>query len=113
MFYGAGAGKMPTASAVVADIIDAVNNVYASKQMTWEDGGAEWTTDPVVLGSAWYVRTNATREKIDHVFGEVIHAGEDGGETAFKTAYMNGKKIKELLDRGIPALSLFRVLGDY
>ncbi|MCL2201185.1 MAG: homoserine dehydrogenase, partial [Oscillospiraceae bacterium] len=35
---GAGAGKLPTASAVVADVIDAVKHQYARKWIGWEDG---------------------------------------------------------------------------
>ncbi|MDR2530930.1 MAG: homoserine dehydrogenase, partial [Oscillospiraceae bacterium] len=38
LFYGQGAGKMPTASAVVADVIDAVKHMSARKYIYWEDG---------------------------------------------------------------------------
>ena len=113
MFYGAGAGKMPTASAVAADIIDAVKHLRSRKLLGWDDGGEESVADPALLESAWYVRTNATREKVGHEFGEVIFADGDGPEIAFKTAFMTGRKARELLDRGIPALSLFRVLGEH
>ena len=113
MFYGAGAGKMPTASAVAADVIDAVKHLRLRKLLNWDEGGADTVTDPTQLESAWYIRTSVAREKVEHEFGEVIFAGETGSMTAFKTAFMNGKKVRQLLDRGITALSLFRVLGDY
>ncbi|MBQ2670841.1 MAG: homoserine dehydrogenase, partial [Clostridia bacterium] len=35
MFYGAGAGKLPTASAVVADVVDAVKHIERSKKIMW------------------------------------------------------------------------------
>ena len=35
MFYGRGAGKLPTASAIVADIIDSVKHVARSKKIQW------------------------------------------------------------------------------
>ena len=38
MFYGKGAGKMPTASAVCADIIDCAKHLNAKKYLSWEDG---------------------------------------------------------------------------
>lgn len=38
MFYGKGAGKMPTASAVCADIIDCAKHLNAKKYLYWEDG---------------------------------------------------------------------------
>ena len=37
MYYGRGAGKLPTASAVVADIIDCVKHMKARKYLYWED----------------------------------------------------------------------------
>ena len=38
MFYGPGAGKLPTASAVVADIIDIIANMdFATKPIVWEE----------------------------------------------------------------------------
>ena len=136
-FCGAGAGKMPTASAVVADVIDSVKHQYARKWIDWAEGSADLTADPMQLESAWYVRTSADREKVRREFGEVVFAGgavstgeatsigeagsagdmasADGAGpvTAFKSAVMSGRIIRELLGRGIPALSLFRVLGDY
>ena len=36
MFYGKGAGKLPTASAVVADVVDAVKHSDRSKKIFWE-----------------------------------------------------------------------------
>ncbi|MDR2606561.1 MAG: homoserine dehydrogenase [Oscillospiraceae bacterium] len=50
MFYGAGAGKMPTASAVVADVIDAVKHTHARKWVYWDDGDGEKLADPSELG---------------------------------------------------------------
>ena len=35
MFYGSGAGKLPTASAVVADIIEAAQNLERSLAVGW------------------------------------------------------------------------------
>lgn len=37
MFYGRGAGKLPTASAIVADVIDAAKHNRARKWMDWTD----------------------------------------------------------------------------
>jgi len=113
LFCGAGAGKMPTASAVVADVIDSVKHLYARKWISWADGGDDLAADPMQLESAWYIRTSAPREKVEREFGEVIFAGDTGDVTAFKTAVMSGKIVGDLLGRGLPVLSLFRVLGDY
>ena len=114
MFYGAGAGKLPTASAVTADIIDAIKHRYARKMISWGEGGEDFVTDPINLESAWYVRTNADPEKVEREFGGVTFAPKaENGTIAFRTGSMNGKIINELINRGIPALSMFRILGDY
>jgi len=55
MFYGRGAGAMPTASAVVADVIDAVKHFHAHKYLSWEKS----TGDPVPpndIATPWYLR---------------------------------------------------------
>jgi homoserine dehydrogenase len=117
LFSGAGAGKMPTARAVAADVIDAAKHLHLRKLLSWEEGGEGVAADPVLLESSWYIRTGASRGKVEREFGEVVFAPATEqapeGVTAFKTAVMNGKIIKELLGRGVNALSLFRVLGDY
>ncbi len=42
MFYGRGAGKLPTASAVVADVIDAVKHFKARKYLFWESAVSDY-----------------------------------------------------------------------
>lgn len=37
MFYGKGAGKLPTASAVVSDVISCINNSETPKKICWEN----------------------------------------------------------------------------
>lgn len=73
MFYGRGAGKLPTASAIVADIVDAVRMNGTSISQTWEDSTdnsfiADYKDDTVSM----YVRTSGvTAEKVKEIFGEV------------------------------------------
>ena len=113
VFCGAGAGKLPTASAVVADVIDAVKHLHARRWIAWTDGSEDLVADTLLLDSAWYIRTKATREKIGKEFGNVLFAEDTGDEEAFVTGVMNGRMIHDLLDRGITASSLFRILGDH
>lgn len=42
VFYGKGAGKLPTASAVVADVIDCVKHFKARKYLFWEDAKPDY-----------------------------------------------------------------------
>ena len=46
MFYGKGAGKMPTASAVVADVIDCAKHLHARKYVDWVDGDDDYVVTP-------------------------------------------------------------------
>ncbi len=46
MFYGKGAGKSPTASAVVADVIDCAKHLKARKYLNWADGDADYVVQP-------------------------------------------------------------------
>ena len=45
MFYGRGAGKLPTASAVVADVIDCVKHVKARKYLYWANTEEDYVVD--------------------------------------------------------------------
>lgn len=73
MFYGRGAGKLPTASAIIADIVDAAGMNGTSVSQTWEDSAdnsfiADYKDDTVSV----YVRiSGVTAENIASVFGEV------------------------------------------
>ena len=112
-FCGPGAGKLPTASAVVADIIDTVKYSAEHNRIVWEDHCPDMTADPDLLESAWYIRTNVSREKIEKEFGNILFADDTDNETIFITGVMSKKKITDLLNRGISAKSLFRILGDH
>ena len=46
MFYGKGAGKMPTASAVVADVIDCAKHLHARKYVEWDEGSVDYVITP-------------------------------------------------------------------
>ncbi len=59
MFYGKGAGKLPTASAVVADVIDCVKHRAARKYLYWGEGSPEYVADVAQNRSALYVRAKA------------------------------------------------------
>ncbi len=56
MFYGRGAGKLPTASAVVADVIDAAKHQHLRLLLNWEEGGADTVFPLSEVASRWYVR---------------------------------------------------------
>jgi homoserine dehydrogenase len=56
MFYGRGAGKLPTASAVVADVIDIAKDLKKDRHNGWEEGAPDLVVSADCLESPWYVR---------------------------------------------------------
>ncbi|MGN0675583.1 MAG: homoserine dehydrogenase [Oscillospiraceae bacterium] len=116
MFYGRGAGKLPTASAIVADIADAAKMNGTSISQTWEDSAddsfiADYKDDVVSV----YVRTNGVpAEKISAAFGTVEYLSRDAqpdGELAFIAPAMPEKKFDEKLESlGGEILGKIRVL---
>ncbi len=112
MFYGRGAGKLPTASAVVADVIDAAKHIHTKKYLDWAVGGDDVCKAPDGLKSGWYVRVNSTGEAVRAIFGEVsvlARRGAAEGEVAFLTGEMTRAQLEEKLV-GMEVLSALRVL---
>ena len=56
MFYGKGAGKEATASAVVADIIDCAKHLTARKYLHWEDGADDYVNQSYDKYGNFFVR---------------------------------------------------------
>lgn len=56
MFYGRGAGMLPTASAVVADVIDAKQHERTRRFLGWDEGGEDYVVGPETLVSRWFLR---------------------------------------------------------
>ncbi len=100
MHYGPGAGKLPTASAVVGDLIDAALHQDRRRYFQWEEATPDQVADFATLPFTWFVRT-ATPE----AFPGATILGEIDGETGLLTAPMtqnalpqNGKAILVLED---------------
>ena len=112
MFYGRGAGKLPTASAVVADVIDAARHKDEKKRMFWAEGGEDVTVSTAGLESAWYVRAEGTGEQVRAAFPDrtlLARAGAPEGEFALITEPMTRAALDGRL-AGLKACSVFRVL---
>ena len=76
MFYGRGAGKFPTASAVVGDVIDCVKHLTARKYLFWEDTSKDYVADHESDVTKLYVRVKCdniieAENEINNLFHEV------------------------------------------
>lgn len=85
MFYGSGAGKLPTASAVVADLVDMVKHTHVNIYINWRQEKME-LVDFMENRSRFFVRTRAGRREVEQLFGNVeyVDAGI-AGEVGFTT----------------------------
>ncbi len=118
VFYGKGAGKLPTASAVVADIVDCVKHISARKYLFWDDcdGSNVLPYDESI--SAMYVRANGDIKIVQSIFEDVAQLNRkkaSEGEIAFTTGEMTVKefneKIAQLKEHGVEVLNTIRI-GD-
>lgn len=122
VFYGKGAGKLPTASAVVADILDCARHMTERKDFGWESGTDNYVVDYTELETALYVRAETSdKEKsekdIVSVFGkaEILErAGAPENEIAFVTPWASEKELEAKLKTvsSLNVLSKIRVV-DY
>ena len=113
MFYGRGAGKLPTASAVVADVVDIAKDVKRDFRNQWGPGSKDLVVSSDLLVSRWYVRVNAGFVQARELFGDLqalARSGAPEGEVAFLTGEMTEPEIREKLS-GLEVGTLLRVLA--
>ncbi len=116
MFYGRGAGKLPTASAVVADVIDAIKHISSRKLLSWDSADEALVGDSGCLESSYYIRCENGIDAAKEIFGGVQQLSRaDAGENehAFITSPMNLYELKkrvEQLKHSALVLSLMRTL---
>lgn len=89
MFYGSGAGKLPTASAVVADIVDIAKHLHKHILISWSSRKMD-LVDYKKAESRFFVRAGKGKEEVQNVFGnvELVEAEGVSGETGFLTEVM-------------------------
>lgn len=118
VFYGKGAGKLPTASAVVADVVDCCKHLKTRKFLFWADGNGDNILPYEESVTAMYIRANTTFELAQKVFGcidKIEKADSPEGEIAFVTAQLPYgeiiEKIAALESKGAKVISKIRI-GD-
>ncbi len=100
MFYGSGAGKLPTASAVVADVIEEARYLNSHIKMVWDDKKIE-ISDIKTDENKYFVRVegsvDAKLAEVKAAFGEVevVTVDDVNDEFAFITDVMAHEKYDE------------------
>lgn len=116
MFYGRGAGKLPTASAVVSDIVDEVKHMGKNIMQIWEPGKLElgnfddWKHKFLVRIQSEDI-DDVNMDDVKNAFGDVLYVKAPGiaNETAFVTAPMAEGAFKEAIQNFEGVISTVRV----
>ena len=114
MFYGSGAGKLPTASAVVADVVDEARHLNRSIMAFWSSKKLE-LTDISNSSRKFFVRVKGTPEtelaKVQEVFGNVqpVVVADVDGEFGFVTEEMTEAEYKAKAESFGEVLGMIRV----
>ena len=96
MFYGSGAGKLPTASAVVADVVEMAKNVDKNIPVKWSSKKLE-LVDYRSAENRFFVRVSGTDKTfVEKVFGNVEYIDAQGvtGELGFVTEVMTEEALE-------------------
>ena len=123
VFYGKGAGKLPTASAVVSDIVSAVKHTTTSRSLDWADSEQSFIRPFEQFTCGNYIRLLAknpeeTKAAVKNIFGDVEYLTSKkkaDNELAFVTGVMTEKAALDALEKlseGAELLGRLRVL-DY
>ena len=111
MFYGKGAGKLPTASAVVADVVDAVKHSDRSKKIFWEKPTENIMADIDSKKFEYFVRTTDTAENVQKIFGKCEFVDNIiDNESAFVTSPLTKSEVEEKLAKLSDVVANIRVM---
>ena len=96
MFYGSGAGKLPTASAVVADIVDIAKHLHRNIMISWSSKKLE-LVDCKKASSRFFVRATDSEEEVKAIFGNVefVKVPEITDEVGFVTDVLTEEEFEE------------------
>ena len=109
MFYGSGASKLPTASAVVADMVDMAKHIDKNIYLRW-DKEKMILADPMEQWYRYFVRAEDDMDAVKAAFGdvEVVDAGVSG-ENGFVTGEMSEREYRQRAGKLSGVLQMIRM----
>lgn len=117
LFYGRGAGKLPTASAVVSDVIEIAKSGENTDSPVWEDVGGDILENSENSVSKHFTRVKAdgkesVKAEIEKIFDGVEIIDAENGEIGFVTDEMTAKDFENKLNElNKDVISTFLVLS--
>lgn len=119
VFYGKGAGKLPTASAVVADVIDCANHTDVRRLIGWEGEKSGQIADYREIKNEYYIRLHVSDSfdklaDVKSAFGDInllARSGAGTHELAFVTQEFTENEVRAKIDSlsDVELKSLIRV----
>ncbi len=115
VFYGKGAGKLPTASAVVADVIDAVKAPTTSASLSWSDSVENYVVDHTEIPLKFYLRCYVdnsvpVKKLLAERFGPVQYLARNGMD-ANELGFVLGPVTEKELDTKLASVNGLNVLA--
>lgn len=116
MFYGSGAGKLPTASAVVADVVDEAKHLHRNIMTMWKSDKLNLLSKKDT-SKRFFVRikgdADAMKSYLDSRFGpvQIVKVQDLDGEFGFMTEKMTEGKYEEIAEEFPGILHMIRVEG--
>lgn len=98
MFYGRGAGNLPTASAIMADVLDIARN--CTKFIGWGEEKPGMLMDVGEFETCLFVRTKSDKDSIFDIFPEACVVCDECGDGSIENGFITpcGKE-KELVEK--------------
>lgn len=112
MYYGRGAGKLPTASAVVSDVVDCARHQGKTIMCFWENEDVKVTGIEEDRGKFFVRVTSEQREKAMEAFGALAEISVGiGEEFAFMTQVMTERDFNAKIAQIGGCINRIRILG--
>lgn len=117
MFYGRGAGKLPTASAVVADVIDVVKHIGSKPRYLWNVNSEENMIDSGEFESRYFIRVKAADEEkakkdIAGLFGVVAFVKAKNIQRQGELAFVSNTDLEKKLQQSIEKLKSTEAIDE-
>ena len=106
VFYGQGAGKLATASAVVGDIVDCANHDTERRKIGWNEENKDLVADYREVPNRYYIRLKVedpdlAQNEIRSSFGDIYLLARSGAfntELAFLTSEFTENEVRAKID---------------
>ncbi len=111
MYYGRGAGKLPTASAVVSDVIDCARHLGKTIMCFWDEETVK-VTNIEDSKCQFFVRVNADqKEAVSEIFGTLAEVSVGiAAEFAFVTQVISERDFNEKIEKAGGCINRIRIM---